>query len=140
MHVLLRLLSNAAALWVATRLVPGITHTGDGVTLFGVALVFGVLNVAIKPILFLLSLPFLIITLGLFTFVLNAVMLLLTSAASDALGLGFTVDGFWAAFFGGLVVSVVSFVLSLFVASNHQGGGKKIDRRDRKDRQDRQDW
>jgi len=128
MHVLLRLLINAAALWVATRLVSGISYTGDGVTLFGVALVFGVLNVAIKPILFLLSLPFLIITLGLFTFVLNAVMLLLTSAASDALGLGFTVDGFWAAFLGGLVVSVVSFVLSLFVASNHQGEGKKTDR------------
>ena len=120
MHVLLRLLINAAALWVATRLVSGISYTGDGVSLFGVALVFGVLNVLIKPILFLLSLPFLIITLGLFTFVLNAVMLLLTSAASDALGLGFTVDGFWPAFLGGLVVSVVSFVLSLFVASNHQ--------------------
>src|SRR6188508_1986150 len=125
MHVLLRLLINAAALWVATRLVSGISHTGDGVTLFGVALVFGVLNVAIKPVLFLLSLPFLIITLGLFTFVLNAVMLLLTSAASDALGLGFSVDGFWAAFFGGLVVSVVSFVLSLFVASDHEGQRKK---------------
>ena len=118
MHVLLRLLINAAALWVATRLVSGISHTGDGVTLFGVALVFGVLNVAIKPVLFLLSLPFLIITLGLFTFVLNAVMLLLTSAASDALGLGFSVDGFWAAFFGGLVVSVVSFVLSLMVGGD----------------------
>jgi len=128
MHVLLRLLINAAALWVATRLVSGISHTGDGVTLFGVALVFGVLNVAIKPVLFLLSLPFLIITLGLFTFVLNAVMLLLTSAASDALGLGFSVDGFWAAFFGGLVVSVVSFVLSLFVASDHEGQRKKADR------------
>ena len=128
MHVLLRLLINAAALWVATRLVSGISHTGDGVTLFGVALVFGVLNVAIKPVLFLLSLPFLIITLGLFTFVLNAVMLLLTSAASDALGLGFRVDCFWAAFFGGLVVSVVSFVLSLFVASDHEGQRKKADR------------
>ena len=128
MHVLLRLLINAAALWVATRLVSGISHTGDGVTLFGVALVFGELNVAIKPVLFLLSLPFLIITLGLFTFVLNAVMLLLTSAASDALGLGFRVDGFWAAFFGGLVVSVVSFVLSLFVASDHEGQRKKADR------------
>jgi bacteriorhodopsin len=57
MHVLLRLLINAAALWVATRLVSGISYTGDGVSLFGVALVFGVLNVLIKPILFLLSLP-----------------------------------------------------------------------------------
>jgi putative membrane protein len=123
MHVLLRLLINAAALWVATRLVSGITYTGDGVSLFGVALVFGVFNVLIRPVLFLLSLPFLIVTLGLFTFVLNAVMLLLTSAASDALDLGFSVDGFRAAFFGGLVVSVVSFVLSLFVSDD--GGGTK---------------
>ena len=84
MHVLLRLLINAAALWVATRLVSGISYTGDGVALFGVALVFGVLNVLIKPVLFVLSIPFLILTLGLFTFVLNAVMLLITSAASDA--------------------------------------------------------
>ena len=116
MHVLLRLLINAAALWVATRLVSGISHTGDGVTLFGVALVFGVLNVAIKPVLFLLSLPFLIITLGLFTLVLNALMLLLTGAVSDALGLGFSVAGFLPAFKGALVVSVVSFLLSLFVS------------------------
>ena len=89
MHVLLRLLINAAALWVATRLVSGISYTGDGVSLFGVALVFGVLNVLIKPILFVLSFPFVIFTLGLFTLVINAVMLLLTAAASDALGLGF---------------------------------------------------
>jgi putative membrane protein len=128
MHVLLRLLINAAALWVATRLVSGITYTGDGVSLLGVALVFGVLNVLIKPILFLLSLPFLIVTLGLFTLVLNALMLLLTSRASDALGLGFTVSGFWPALFGGLVVSVVSFGLSLFVSPDHEGGrGKKKD-------------
>ena len=120
MHVLLRLLINAAALWVATRLVSGISYTGDGVSLFGVALVFGVLNVSIKPILFFLSFPFLIVTLGLFTLVLNAVMLLLTGAASDALGLGFTVDGFGAAFLGGLVVSIVSFVLSLLVPE-HEG-------------------
>jgi putative membrane protein len=128
MHVLLRLLINAAALWVATRLVSGITYTGDGVSLFGVALVFGVLNVLIRPILFLLSFPFLIVTLGLFTFVLNAVMLLLTSAASDALGLGFSVDGFRAAFLGGLVVTVVSFVLSLFVSDDEGGKKKKKDR------------
>ena len=121
MHVLLRLLINAAALWVATRLVSGISYTGDGVALFGVALVFGVLNVLIKPVLFVLSIPFLILTLGLFTFVLNAVMLLITSAASDALGLGFHVDGFGTAFLGGLVVSIVSFALSLLVPSDDQG-------------------
>ena len=115
MHVLLRLLINAAALWVATRLVSGITYTGDGVSLFGVALVFGVLNVLIKPILFFLSFPFVIVTLGLFTLVINAVMLWLTAAASAALGLGFAVDGFGAAFKGALVVSLVSFSLSMLV-------------------------
>ena len=116
MHVLLRLLINAAALWAATRLVPGISYTGDGVSLFGVALVFGVLNVLIKPILFFISFPFVIFTLGLFTLVINAVMLLLTAAASDALGLGFSVADFMAALKGALVVTVVSFGLSLFVS------------------------
>jgi len=118
MLIIVRLLVNAAALWVATRLVPGISFDGEWPTLFIVALVFGVLNVSVKPILWFLTLPFLIVTLGLFTFVLNAIMLWLTSAVSDALGLGFRVDGFWAAFLGALVVSLVSFVLSLFVASH----------------------
>lgn len=119
MHVLLRLLINAAALWVATQLVSGITYTGDGVSLFGVALVFGVLNVLIKPILFFLSLPFVIVTLGLFTLVINAVMLALTARASDALGLGFAVADFPAALKGALVVTIVSFGLSLFVSDGN---------------------
>jgi putative membrane protein len=121
MHILVRLIINAAALWVATRLVPGISYTGDGATLFAVALVFGVLNVLVKPVLVVLTIPFLIVTLGLFTFVLNALMLWLTSAASTSLGLGFHVDGFGAAFIGGLVVTLVSFVLSLFVSSGKDG-------------------
>jgi putative membrane protein len=125
MHVLLRLLINAAALWVATRLVAGISYTGDGVSLFGVALVFGVLNVLIKPVLFLLSLPFVILTLGLFTLVLNALMLLLTAGASDILGLGFSVDGFIPALKGALVVTVVSFALSLFVSSDSDSPTRK---------------
>ena len=116
MHVLLRLLINAAALWAATQLVSGITYTGDGVSLLGVALVFGVLNVLIKPVLFLISLPFVILTLGLFTLVLNALMLLLTASVSDALGLGFAVAGFEPALKGALVVTIVSFGLSLFVS------------------------
>src|SRR6185503_10498640 len=100
MTILLRLLINAAALWVATRLVDGIAFTGDLPTLLGVALVFGVLNVVLRPILKLLTFPFFLITLGLFTFVLNAVMLLITSAASERLGLGFQVNGFVPAFIG----------------------------------------
>jgi putative membrane protein len=120
MQILLRLLINAAALWAATRLVPGISFDGDWWLLLIVALVFGVLNVAVRPILILLTLPLFIITLGLFTFVLNALMLWLTGAVSEALGLGLDVDGFGAAFLGALVVTLVSFMLSLFV---HSGGG-----------------
>jgi putative membrane protein len=117
MQILWRLLINAAALWAATRLVSGIAFDGDWRLLLLVALVFGVLNVAVRPILILLTLPLFIVTLGLFTFVLNAVMLWLTGAVSDAMGLGFHVSGFGAAFLGALVVTVVSFMLSLFVGS-----------------------
>ena len=117
MQIVWRLLINAAALWAATRLVSGISFDGDGRLLLVVALVFGVLNAAVRPILMLLTLPLFILTLGLFTFVLNAVMLWLTGSISDTLGLGFHVEGFGAAFLGALVVTVVSFVLSLFVAS-----------------------
>ena len=120
MWMLWRLLINAAALWAATRLVPGIAFDGDWRLLFVVALLFGLLNVLVRPILKLLTLPFLIITLGLFIFVLNAVMLWLTSAISDAMGLGFHVEGFRAAFLGALVVTVVSFVLSLFVGKEER--------------------
>ena len=120
MWLIWRLLINAAALWAATRLVDGIAFDGEWWLLFAVALIFGVINVSVRPILKLLTLPFLIITLGLFTFVLNALMLWLTSAVSDAFRLGFHVAGFRAAFLGALVVTVVSFVLSLFVKSMHE--------------------
>jgi putative membrane protein len=112
---IIRLLINAAALWAAIRLVPGIVFEGDWPLLFAVALVFGVLNAVIRPILFVLTLPFLILTLGLFTFVLNAFMLWLTSATSDLFGLRFHVDGFGPAFVGALIITVVSFVLSLVI-------------------------
>ena len=118
MSILVSLLINAAALWVATRLVDGISFTGTLPTLFGVALVFGVLNAVLRPILKFFTFPFFIVTLGLFTFVLNGVMLLITSSASEALGLGFHVSGFVPAFLGALVVSVVSFALSLFAGSS----------------------
>jgi putative membrane protein len=127
MQLLWRLLINTAALWAATRVVPGISYTGDWRLLLGVALVFGVLNTLVRPVLKLLTFPLLILTLGLFTFVLNAIMLWLTSVASDALGLGFRVTGFRAAFLGALVVSIVSFALSLLLIS----GRSEDDRRTR---------
>jgi putative membrane protein len=115
MRFVLRLLINAAALWVATRIVPGVSHTGSGVSLLGVALVFGLLNALLRPLLTLLSCPLLILTLGLFTLVINGVILWLTSAVSESLGIGFRVEGFLAAFLGALVVSIVSILLSVFV-------------------------
>jgi putative membrane protein len=118
MSFLIRLVINAIALWLATRLVDGLTFDGDMVFLFLVALIFGVVNSVVKPILMLLTFPALILSLGLFLLVLNAAMVWLTGAISDAAGLGFHVEGFGAAFLGGLVVSVVSFVLSLFVGKD----------------------
>jgi putative membrane protein len=117
MYFLLRLLINAAALWVAIQLVGGIDHRGSWWSLLLVALLFGVLNAAVRPVLKLLSIPLLIVTLGLFIFVINAVMLMLTSWVSGLLDLGFYVDGFWSAFLGGLVVSIVSLLLSLFTGA-----------------------
>jgi len=113
-HFLLRLLINAGALWVAIQLIDGIEHRGSWWSLLFVALVFGVLNASVRPLLKLLSLPVIILTLGLFIFVINAVMLLITSWVSGLLNLGFHVDGFWDAFAGGLIVTVVSLVLSIF--------------------------
>lgn len=124
MKILIRLLINAAALWAAVRLVPGVSFTGDGRLLLVVALIFGVLNACLKPLLFILTLPFLVLTLGLFTFVLNAFLLWTTSELSGALGLGFHVDGFWAAFLGALVVSAVSILLSMFVSQPDPGRAK----------------
>ena len=120
MLIIWRLLINAAALWAATRITPGISFDGDWRTLLVVALIFGVLNVSVRPLLWFMTLPLLIVTLGLFTFVLNALMLWLTGVVSEWLGLGFHVDGFGAAFLGALVVSVVSFMLSLFVGANRR--------------------
>jgi putative membrane protein len=118
-------LTNAAALWVATQVVNGISFRGDRLLLVGVSLVFGILNVFVRPVLKFLTLPFFIVTLGLFTFVLNAFMLWLTGVVSMALGFGFDVDGPGAALVGGLVVTVVSFALSLFVKSGEREKKKK---------------
>lgn len=117
MVFLLRLLINAAALWVAIQLVDGIDHRGSMWSLLFVALVFGVLNASIRPVLQLLSLPLLILTLGLFMFVINALMLMMTGWVSRLLNLGFYVGGFWDAFLGGLIISVVSLMLSIFTGA-----------------------
>jgi putative membrane protein len=115
MQFLLRLLATAAALGAAVWLVPGIEHAGPLWHLLIVALVFGVVNAVVRPILLYLSCPLVVLTLGLFMLVLNALMLWLTGALSGALGIAFHVTGFLPAFIGGLVVGIVSALLNIFV-------------------------
>jgi len=106
---------NAAALWVAAAIVPGLDFNGGLGRLLLVAAVFGIVNTTLRPLLTILTCPLIIITLGLFTLVINALMLLVTGWLSESWNLGFTVMGFWAAFWGGLVVGLVSMALSLLV-------------------------
>jgi putative membrane protein len=113
MPFVVRLLVNAAALWVATRIVPGVSFDGGVLPFLGVALVFGVINATLRPLTKILTFPLIIVTLGIFALVVNGLMLWLTSSLSASLGLGFHVRGFWSAFFGALVVSIVSALLSL---------------------------
>ena len=119
-YLLIRLIINGIALYVATRLVPGLTFDGQWTTIAIVAFIFGLVNALVRPLLEVLTCPLVILTLGLFTFVINALMLLLTGWIADQFGLGFHVGGFVSALVGALVVSVVSFVLTL-VASEATG-------------------
>lgn len=116
--LLVKLLANAAAIWITTLVVSGVNITGDSWgnkagTVLIVAAIFGVVNVLIKPLVKLFSLPLFILTLGLITFVINALMLWLTSWISGKLELSFHVDGFWPALLGALCVSLVSWALNL---------------------------
>jgi putative membrane protein len=120
MRFLVRLLVNAAALWVATRIVPGVTYSGGVLPMLAVALVFGIVNAVIGTAAKIVTFPIIILTLGIFILVINGLMLMLTSAFSAALGLGFHVRGFWAAFWGALVVSLVSTILSLLVRDSRR--------------------
>lgn len=117
MNVLIRVLVNALALAAAAWLLDGITvdgadNTDKAITLLIVAAIFGVVNAIVAPVVKLLSLPFIILTLGLLLLVINAAMLLLTSRIAEALDVGFRVDGFGSALLGALVVTVVSWILS----------------------------
>ena len=106
-NFVIRVFVNALALSAAAYFVPGIHLTGGFWDVIVVALVFGLVNALLKPVVWLLSLPFLVLTLGLFAFVVNAAMLLVTDRLTDHLA----VSGFWAAVLGSIVISVVSMLL-----------------------------
>ena len=120
MRFLIRVLASAAALAVATAVVPGIELTTASVTskvltLLGVALIFGVINAVLKPIVKIVGCLFYILTLGLIALVVNALLLWLTSWLAGKLNLPWHITGFWAAFWGALIISVVSWLLSIVV-------------------------
>jgi putative membrane protein len=115
---LVRVVVNAVALGVACWLLADISLSGGTtseqlVRLLLVAVVFGVVNAVVRPVVKLLSLPFIILTLGLLIFVINALMLMLTSWLSGQIGLGFHVDGFGTALVGALIITIVSWGLDL---------------------------
>lgn len=107
----LRLAVNAVALWAASKLIDGVDLSEEWTSVLFVAVIFGLINAVIKPVAKVLTFPITMVTLGLFTLVVNAAMLWLTSAVTSSLD----VDGFWPAILGALVVSVVSWALSVFV-------------------------
>jgi putative membrane protein len=118
--IVIRIVLNAIAVWVATLIVDGVEITTDSTggkiaTLVVVGAILGLVNATIKPVAKLLSLPLLILTLGLFALVINGLLFWLVAAVSSALGAPFHVDGFWAGFWGAVVVSVVSWLLSIVV-------------------------
>ncbi len=115
MGFVVQLVVNAAALWVATRLVPGVSYQGGPLPFLVVALIFGVINTTLRPITKLLTCPLILVTLGLFALVVNGLMLWLTSTLAAQFGINFHVAGFVPAFWGALVVSIVSTVLSMVV-------------------------
>ncbi len=109
----LRLLINAVALYAAVAYVPGITPQSENwMSFIWLALIFGLLNALIRPLLKFLTCPLIILTLGVFTLVINTFMFWLAGIIGTNFLVGFTVDGFWPAFLGGLVVTVVSLILT----------------------------
>ncbi len=111
-QLILRIMINALSIGIAVKLIDGITFTGEWWKMIIIALIFGLINSLIKPIITFFSIPFIILTLGLFIVVVNALMLLLTAKLSDTFNLGLQIDGFFPALLGAIIVSVVSILLT----------------------------
>lgn len=121
----LTLLINAVALYVAIGLLNGQginPQSSNWVSLLWLALIFGIVNAVIRPVLVVAGCPFIVLTLGLGTLLINTLMFFLAGWIGTQFGVGFTVDGFIPAFLGALVVSVVSFILSIIFKPGRQSG------------------
>jgi putative membrane protein len=124
MAFVIRIVATAIALWVATIL-PGIDLTGDSalgnaLTLIVVAVIFGVINAVLKPLIKLVGCVFYIVTLGLIALVVNALLFMLTGWIAEQLDLPFEVDGFWPAFWGAIIVGVVSWAITVAIPERRQ--------------------
>jgi putative membrane protein len=115
----LRWLINILAIYAAVWLVPGIDFAGPGWQLGVIAAVFGLINIALRPLLTLLTCPLIILTFGLFGLVINAVLLVLTARVAENLGFNFTVAGFWPAVLGGLVIALVGLALNILAETGN---------------------
>jgi putative membrane protein len=111
-YLILRIMINAFSIAVAVKVVDGITFYGEWWKMIIIGAVFGIVNAFIKPLVTLFTIPLIIFTLGLFTLIVNTLMLLLTASLSAPLELGLEIRGFWPAFKGALIVSIVSMFLS----------------------------
>ena len=112
---------NAVALYAAVLIVPGIDFNGEWIGVIWLALIIGLLNTLVRPLLKFLTCPLIILTLGLFTIVINTLILMLTNSIGQAFNLGLTVDGFWSALLGSLVISIVSVIMSIFFRDELKG-------------------
>lgn len=111
-QLLLRLTINAVSLAAAIKLIDGISFTGEWWKIILIAAIFGIINALIKPIVQFFTFPLIIVTLGIFTLVINAAMLAVTATLSGPLNLGLHISGFWPALWGALVISIVSIILT----------------------------
>jgi len=118
---ILRWAVNALALYLAVYFVPGVNLEGGFVSIIWLALIFGLINAFLRPLLKLLTCPLIFLTLGLFTLLINTFLFWLTGEIGQAFGIGFTIAGFWPAFLGGLVVTVVSVIMSLILRDEIKG-------------------
>jgi putative membrane protein len=122
MNQVIQIAINAIALWAAVNIVPGMHFAGEWWKLVLVAIAFSLVNTYVRPILRALTLPISVLTLGIFLIVINALMLLLVSAVSEQLKLGFTVADFGAAFLGAIVVALVGFLLAVLLVPARTAG------------------
>jgi putative membrane protein len=111
-YLILKIMINALAIAAAVKVVDGITFTGEWWKMIIVGAVFGVVNSFLKPLLTIFALPLIILTLGLFTLIVNTLMLIVTVELSEPLQLGLQINNFWSAFKGALIISIVSMLLS----------------------------